>query len=187
MLFLILLKEHVITPTISSSHPSSISTSESKTKETETDQSPQSSNSISLKPPTKLPSPPPSQLSDPSIVALRKDQDLFFGAIDFVCQMKTGSFHEHSAYLSGISKVPNWRKVNDGLFRMYENEVLMKFPVAQHIYFGTIIQFSPCTTPRGRGEPMFTPFTPSGARPRPQPSRHSGPSLGRLARPAPRV
>ena len=37
--------------------------------------------------------------------------------------------------------VPNWRKVNSGLIKMYHDDVLLKFPVAQHFYFGTLLNF----------------------------------------------
>ena len=38
-------------------------------------------------------------------------------------QVKTGPFAEHSNQLWNISGVPNWEKVNSGLFKMYKAEV----------------------------------------------------------------
>lgn len=43
----------------------------------------------------------------------------------------------HTCFLG----VPNWRKVNAGLIKMYHDDVLLKFPVAQHFYFGTLLNF----------------------------------------------
>ncbi|KAF4579879.1 Serine/threonine-protein phosphatase 2A activator 1 [Pleurotus pulmonarius] len=39
--------------------------------------------------------------------------------------------------------VPNWRKVNSGLFKMYEAEVLAKRVVVQHIPLGGILEWDP--------------------------------------------
>lgn len=64
---------------------------------------------------------------------------MFLGCIDFINQMKTGPFAEHSNILWGISSVRTWDKVNSGLIKMYKAEVLSKFPVIQHFVFGTLM------------------------------------------------
>ena len=58
-------------------------------------------------------------------------------------KVKQGPFAEHSNQLWSISGVPTWSKVNSGLMKMYIAEVLDKFPVVQHILFGTFIDISP--------------------------------------------
>jgi len=68
---------------------------------------------------------------------------LFFGCIEFINNVKTGPFHEHSNQLYNISGVPTWTKMNSGLIKMYEGEVLKKFPVVQHFVFGTLLSFDP--------------------------------------------
>lgn len=68
---------------------------------------------------------------------------LFFGCIEFINNVKTGPFHEHSNQLYNISGVPTWTKMNAGLLKMYEGEVLKKFPVVQHFVFGTLLSFDP--------------------------------------------
>ena len=64
---------------------------------------------------------------------------MFFQCIKFITSVKTGPFAEHSNQLWNISGVPTWNKVNNGLIKMYHAEVLDKFPVVQHILFGTLV------------------------------------------------
>jgi serine/threonine-protein phosphatase 2A activator len=49
--------------------------------------------------------------------------------------------------LNDISALPEWRKVNSGLIKMYHAEVLHKFVVVQHFLFGTILPFEPVSSP----------------------------------------
>jgi serine/threonine-protein phosphatase 2A activator len=42
--------------------------------------------------------------------------------------------------LETISNVPNWGKVAKGLPKMYVDEVLKKFVVMQHFYFGNTLK-----------------------------------------------
>ena len=50
-----------------------------------------------------------------------------------------GSFGEYSPLLYSITGVANWEKVAKWLVKMYEDEVLKKFVVIQHFYFGSIL------------------------------------------------
>lgn len=43
--------------------------------------------------------------------------------------------------LTSISDVPLWEKVARGLIKMYMDEVLNKFVVVQHFYFGSVLKF----------------------------------------------
>ncbi|KAF9554569.1 Phosphotyrosyl phosphatase activator [Agrocybe pediades] len=68
--------------------------------------------------------------------------NLYFMAIMRIHDVKIGPFFEHSSQLYSIaSGVPNWGKVNSGLFKMYEAEVLGKRVVVQHIPLGGLLEW----------------------------------------------
>lgn len=56
-------------------------------------------------------------------------------------QTKSGPFEEHSPMLHSITNVIHWEKVNGGMMKMYKGEVIGKFPVMQHFYFGALIDW----------------------------------------------
>ncbi|PVU93214.1 hypothetical protein BB559_003385 [Furculomyces boomerangus] len=76
-------------------------------------------------------------------ISENKSEYLYLQAIDFINKTKSGPFFEHSPQLNEISGVPTWEKVNSGLMKMYLAEVLRKFPVVQHLIFGTLFSFEP--------------------------------------------
>ncbi|VDN04190.1 unnamed protein product [Thelazia callipaeda] len=80
----------------------------------------------------------PESYLKPDIVRLHAPKNLFFDAVQFINDTKTGPFHEHSNQLWNISAVHTWEKVNSGMFKMYEAEVLKKFPAVQHLVFGSL-------------------------------------------------
>ncbi|KAH7101968.1 Phosphotyrosyl phosphatase activator [Auriculariales sp. MPI-PUGE-AT-0066] len=70
--------------------------------------------------------------------------NLYFASIDRVHRLKQGPFHEHSPQLHAIaSQVPHWGKVNSGMFKMYEAEVLSKRVVVQHLPLGGLVKWDP--------------------------------------------
>ena len=65
---------------------------------------------------------------------------LYLSAIQFINTVKKGPFQEHSHILHELAKhVSTWEEISQGLLRMFQIEVLGKFPVAQHFYFGTLL------------------------------------------------
>ncbi|THU98369.1 Phosphotyrosyl phosphatase activator [Dendrothele bispora CBS 962.96] len=66
--------------------------------------------------------------------------NLYFMSVMRIHEVKQGPFYEHSPQLHTIAVgVPNWNKVNSGMFKMYEAEVLGKRVVVQHIPLGGLL------------------------------------------------
>lgn len=86
----------------------------------------------------------PNSIHDDNILSRESNEYLYFHCIEYIKQVKSsGHFGEHSPMLNDISAVPNWEKVSTGLVKMYQNEVMNKFPVMKHFFFGSIISFNP--------------------------------------------
>uniref|UniRef100_A0A914M9T8 Serine/threonine-protein phosphatase 2A activator n=2 Tax=Meloidogyne incognita TaxID=6306 RepID=A0A914M9T8_MELIC len=58
----------------------------------------------------------------PEMVSQYKNDNLFFEAIQYINETKTGPFYEHSNQLYNISAVQTWERINEGMFKMYEGE-----------------------------------------------------------------
>jgi len=56
--------------------------------------------------------------------------------------MKGGPLSVTSPLLYSISQVQSWKKINSGLFQMYQQEYLNKYPMMQHFLFGNILQLN---------------------------------------------
>ncbi|XP_071450733.1 serine/threonine-protein phosphatase 2A activator isoform X2 [Hetaerina americana] len=77
------------------------------------------------------------------VISKNHSDYMFFSCIKFIQKVKTGPFAEHSNQLWNISAVASWSKVNGGLIKMYKAEVLAKYPVIQHVLFGSLLPFKP--------------------------------------------
>lgn len=86
--------------------------------------------------------PSPADVTRKATVDLERRTNMYFAAIGFIYDVKTGPFWEHSPILFDISGIKSgWAKVNKGMIKMYNAEVLSKFPVVQHFYFGSLFSF----------------------------------------------
>lgn len=82
----------------------------------------------------------PSSIHDGEIVDMYHGKYLYFGCIKFINTVKTtASLRWHSPLIDDISAVKRWAKVNEGMIKMYDAEVLGKLPIMQHYMFGNLI------------------------------------------------
>ncbi|XP_078044651.1 serine/threonine-protein phosphatase 2A activator [Augochlora pura] len=87
----------------------------------------------------------PRHFVNPEIVEAHSKKYMFLGCIEFISKVKIGPFAEHSNQLWNVSAVSSWAKVNSGLIKMYKAEVLAKFPVIQHVLFGSLLSIKPAS------------------------------------------
>ncbi|KAG8680683.1 Serine/threonine-protein phosphatase 2A activator 2 [Ceratobasidium sp. 423] len=82
----------------------------------------------------------PKSIHNAEVVEEFSQHYMYFACIQFINSVKTASLRWHSPMLDDISGVKTWDKVNSGMIKMYNAEVLGKLPVAQHFLFGSIIR-----------------------------------------------
>jgi len=86
--------------------------------------------------------PHPGDIAKDNIVDKERKHNMYFSAVGFINDVKTGPFWEHSPILFDISGVRSgWGKINKGMIKMYNAEVLSKFPVVQHFPFGSLFSW----------------------------------------------
>ncbi|CAH1643259.1 unnamed protein product [Spodoptera littoralis] len=82
---------------------------------------------------------PPAKFLEDDIIDKYHNDYMFISCIKHIKEVKKGPFAEHSNQLWSISAVGSWSKINQGLIKMYKKEVLAKFPVIQHVMFGSLL------------------------------------------------
>lgn len=88
--------------------------------------------------------PDPADVAKVAAVERQRHKNMYFDAIGFIHDVKKGPFWEHSPMLYDISGIrTGWGKINKGMLKMYNAEVLSKFPVVQHFRFGSLFSFDP--------------------------------------------
>ncbi|KAL8393650.1 hypothetical protein RB595_003402 [Gaeumannomyces hyphopodioides] len=86
--------------------------------------------------------PKPSDILKPETVEVQRELNMYFSAVGFINDVKKGPFWEHSPILFDVSGIKDgWGKINKGMIKMFNAEVLSKFPVIQHFYFGSIFSW----------------------------------------------
>ncbi|OAX85489.1 hypothetical protein ACJ72_00121 [Emergomyces africanus] len=111
--------------------------------------------------------PEPSTVAKANVVEIERKSNMYFSAIGFIYDVKRGPFWEHSPMLFDISGIRDgWGKINkvrqlsplsphvsanvpnparltvgQGMIKMYNAEVLSKFPVVQHFPFGSLFRW----------------------------------------------
>ncbi|ODH49519.1 hypothetical protein GX48_04306 [Paracoccidioides brasiliensis] len=94
--------------------------------------------------------PDPSAVDKANMVEKERKHNMYFSAVGFIYDVKRGPFWEHSPMLFDISGIRDgWGKINKGMIKMYNVEVLSKFPVIQHFPFGSLLRWEhdPTATP----------------------------------------
>jgi serine/threonine-protein phosphatase 2A activator len=111
--------------------------------------------------------PDPASVGKMNLVEKQKDHNMYFSAIAFIYDVKKGPFWEHSPMLYDISGIKDgWGKINKGMIKMYNAEVLSKFPVVQHFPFGSLLKWekdpaakAPPPTTHASSQPLRNPGT----------------------------
>ena len=86
---------------------------------------------------------PDDSVSDDRRVTDLAGDYMYLGCVKFIKEVKAGvPFGESSPMLNDMSAVPSWSKMTSGMLKMYEGEVLDKFPVVQHLRFGKLFPMS---------------------------------------------
>ncbi|CAN3475763.1 serine/threonine-protein phosphatase 2A activator 2 [Diutina catenulata] len=90
----------------------------------------------------------PKSIHTAELVEMYAKDYMYLECIQFINHIKTIpnqqgklSLRWHSPMLDDISAAKTWRKIKDGMVKMYKAEVLGKLPIMQHFLFGELI---PC-------------------------------------------
>ncbi|PFH45380.1 hypothetical protein AMATHDRAFT_78042 [Amanita thiersii Skay4041] len=83
----------------------------------------------------------PKSIHDKDVVEEYSKHYMYFACIFFINSIKTASLRWHSPMLDDISAVRTWDKVNSGMIKMYQAEVLNKLPVIQRFLFGSLLPY----------------------------------------------
>ncbi|KKY15763.1 putative serine threonine-protein phosphatase 2a activator 1 [Phaeomoniella chlamydospora] len=114
-------------------------------------------------------SPDASAVTKAAIVEDERKRNMYFSAIGNIYDVKRGPFWEHSPMLFDISGIrAGWAKINKGMIKMYNAEVLSKFPVVQHFPLGSLFKWEkdpeakqPSTSTHTTSQPLRNPLNQS--------------------------
>lgn len=83
----------------------------------------------------------PKCISDKARVDQLRSDYLYFNMIHWIHENKTGPISEHSSVLFSLTTIDQWERIVRGMSKMFEGEVLHKFNIVQHLYFGVYFPF----------------------------------------------
>lgn len=96
----------------------------------------------------------PKLIHNKELVDMFYKKYMYFECIHFInsvktvpLQQETASLRWHSPMLDDILSSKSWKKIKEGMIKMYKVEVMSKLPIVQHFLFGSLI---PC--PEGISE-----------------------------------
>lgn len=111
----------------------------------------------------------PKCITDRKLMKEYAPEYLYFEAIAYIqsvrswqrseIQTKSGQFYETSPLLYDISGAASWSKICGGMYKMWCSDVLGKFPVVQHLRFGSIfpLNWTPSKNPAEHEYAHITP------------------------------
>merc|ERR1711879_196181 len=70
--------------------------------------------------------------------AAQRNEYLYHAGIAWILDQKKSAFHEHSPTLHSVCQLP-WLRIQQGMLKMYQGEVMDKWPIVQHLPFGTLL------------------------------------------------
>ena len=86
---------------------------------------------------------PPTGIHNDEVLQEYASQYIYIEGIQFIKKIKHGApFSETSPMLNDISNMHEWARICSGLMRLFQGEVLNKFPVIQHILFGSVFKWA---------------------------------------------
>ena len=69
-----------------------------------------------------------------------KNEYIYLDCVDYIKSVKSGAcFAEYAPILESITNAKNWSKIANGLVKMYEDDVLKRYVIIQHFYFGSVL------------------------------------------------
>lgn len=83
----------------------------------------------------------PSAIHDLAVLQEHSKEFMYLEGIHFIRTIKKGApFAETSPMLNDVSHIADWGRICTGLMRLFQGEVLTKFPVIQHLLFGSLLK-----------------------------------------------
>ena len=83
----------------------------------------------------------PSNVIDPELSKRYSNDYSYCRWIEYIHEVKRGSFSEHSRMLYSLRNVIHFTKLTGGMLKMYKGEIMDRFLVVQHFRFGNLLKW----------------------------------------------